>query len=69
MTELTFKQSRVLACIKRYLELHGYPPSVRDIMVAADLKSTSLVEHYLDQLEAKGYIKRAPFKSRAIRVY
>jgi len=46
----------------------GYPPSVREICAATNLKSTATVHGYLVQLEKKGYIKRDPQKPRAIEI-
>lgn len=46
----------------------GYPPSIREICDAVNLKSTSSVQHYLDTLEEKGYVRRDPSKPRALEV-
>ncbi len=47
-------------------EQRGYAPSVRDIMDAVGLKSTSSVHRYLEILAKKGMISRSEGKSRAI---
>ena len=44
----------------------GYAPSVRDIMNAVGLKSTSSVHQYLARLDQKGLISKTGGKSRAI---
>ena len=46
----------------------GYPPSVRDICAAVNLKSTSSVHAHLESLEKNGYIRRDPTKSRTIEI-
>ena len=46
----------------------GYPPSVRDICTAVNLKSTSSVHAHLETLEKNGYIRRDPTKPRAIEI-
>ena len=46
----------------------GYPPSVREICTAVNIKSTSTVHGYLNKLEKLGYIRRDPTKPRAIEV-
>ena len=46
----------------------GYPPSVRDICQAVNLKSTSSVHAHLESLEKNGYIRRDPTKSRTIEI-
>ena len=66
--DLHEKQVLVLEFIKEQLAAKGYPPSVREICSAVDIKSTSTVHGYLNKLESKGYIRRDPTKPRAIEV-
>lgn len=66
--DLSNKQVMILEFIKDQLLLKGYPPSVREICVAVDLKSTSTVHSHLNKLEKLGYIRRDPTKPRAIEV-
>ncbi|MGI6001948.1 MAG: transcriptional repressor LexA, partial [Candidatus Merdisoma sp.] len=54
--------------IKSQIINKGYPPSVRDICEAVDLKSTSSVHSHLETLEKNGYIRRDPTKPRAIEI-
>ena len=53
--------------VMRFLQ-KGYPPSIREICQAVDLKSTSSVHAQLSSLEAKGYIRRDLTKSRSIEI-
>jgi SOS-response transcriptional repressor LexA len=46
----------------------GYAPTVREIQQWTSASSTSIVAYRLGQLEQRGYIARAPGRSRAIRV-
>ena len=46
----------------------GFPPSVREICEAVNLKSTSSVHAHLETLEKNGYIRRDPTKPRAIEI-
>ena len=46
----------------------GFPPSVREICEAVNLKSTSSVHSHLETLEKNGYIRRDPTKPRAIEI-
>ena len=46
----------------------GYPPAVREICEAVNLKSTSSVHSHLETLEKNGYIRRDPTKPRAIEI-
>lgn len=63
---LTERQQQVWKCVACYIDDQGYPPSVRDIMQATGLTSTSLVGRYLDDLHRKGYIRRTSWISRGI---
>jgi repressor LexA len=66
--DLTSKQILILEFIKEQLLLKGYPPSVREICLAVDLKSTSTVHAHLNKLEKLGYIRRDATKPRAIEI-
>lgn len=65
---LSKKQKEIYDFINNELYTRGYPPSVREICTAVNLKSTSTVHGHLQKLEIKGYIKRDPTKPRAIEV-
>lgn len=65
---ITKKQTEILEYIKTQILNKGYPPSVRDICQAVDLKSTSSVHAHLETLEKNGYIRRDPTKPRAIEI-
>ena len=54
--KITEKQSQILEYIKSEILNKGYPPSVRDICQAVNLKSTSSVHSHLETLEKNGYI-------------
>jgi repressor LexA len=66
--ELTARQRAILEVIHAHVDLHGYPPSVREIGDAVGLRSTSSVHAQLESLEAKGYLKRDPTKPRALEL-
>ena len=65
---ITKKQTEILEYIKAQILNKGYPPSVRDICVAVNLKSTSSVHAHLETLEKNGYIRRDPTKPRTIEI-
>ncbi len=65
---ITPKQREILEFIKSEILNKGYPPSVRDICEAVNLKSTSSVHSHLNTLERNGYIRRDPTKPRAIEI-
>lgn len=65
---ITLKQQEILEYMKSVILDRGYPPSVREICEAVQLKSTSSVFSHLERLEKKGYIRRDPTKPRAIEI-
>ena len=66
--KITAKQQEILDFIKEQTLQRGFPPAVRDICKAVNLKSTSSVHSHLETLEKKGYIKRDATKSRTIEI-
>lgn len=61
-------QNKILEFIKQEIQDRGYPPSVREICEAVNLKSTSTVHGHLIQLEKRGLIRRDSTKPRALEV-
>lgn len=66
--KITKKQQEILDYIKAEIVNRGYPPTVRDICTAVNLKSTSSVHSHLATLEREGYIIRDKTKPRAIEI-
>ncbi|EET61544.1 repressor LexA [Marvinbryantia formatexigens DSM 14469] len=66
--KITKKQSEILEYIKSEILNRGFPPAVREICEAVNLKSTSSVHSHLETLEKNGYIRRDPTKPRAIEI-
>ena len=66
--EVSDKQLEIYEFLKIYTENKGYPPSVREICEAVNLRSTSTVHGHLKRLESKGLIKRDPTKPRALEI-
>ena len=62
------KQEEILEYIKSQILERGFPPAVREICDAVNLKSTSSVHSHLETLEKNGYIHRDPTKPRAIEI-
>lgn len=63
-------REKILENIVEYIEIHGYPPTVREIGAMTGLRSTSTVQHHLEILREEGKIETdAGFNApRAIRV-
>ncbi len=66
MNGLTERQLEVLRFIARQIDDAGYPPTIREIGEALDIRSTNGVNDHLKALERKGYLTRDPIKSRAV---
>ena len=66
--KISTKQREILEYIKQEILNKGYPPAVREICEAVDLKSTSSVHSHLETLEKNGYIRRDATKPRAIEI-
>lgn len=66
--KITSKQREILEYIKEEILKRGYPPAVREICEAVNLRSTSSVHSHLETLEKNGYIRRDPTKPRAIEI-
>ena len=66
--KISKKQQEILDYIKNEILNRGFPPAVREICEAVNLKSTSSVHAHLETLEKNGYIRRDPTKPRAIEI-
>ena len=65
---LTGRQQEIWTFLTRYVDGHGYPPTVREIGQAVGLASPSTVHAHLANLERAGLIKRDPTKPRALEL-
>jgi len=60
------KQKNILNFINIFIEKHGYAPSIREICLGVNLKSTSTVQYHIEKLIKSGYLQKNYKKSRAI---
>jgi repressor LexA len=65
---LSDRQKRIMAFIGEYLEIHNYPPTIREIGQAVGISSTSVVKYNLERLEEKGLIERSEEVSRGLKL-
>ena len=65
---LSDRHRRIMEFLTAFQEQNGYSPSIRQIGDHITVKSTSLVDYYLNQLEQMNYITREGRVSRSIRV-
>ena len=68
MKGLSAKQQDILEFMRRFIDEHDYPPSIRDIQVGCNISSTSVVDYNLKALERLGFIRRDREVSRAIEL-
>ncbi|SVC00992.1 uncharacterized protein METZ01_LOCUS253846, partial [marine metagenome] len=66
--KLSDKQVRILEFIESYLDENQIPPSIRDVQVACDLSSTSVVQYNMRNLEKLGFISRRVDVARGIQI-
>jgi repressor LexA len=66
--DLTTKQKKVLHFLKSYLQVKGFPPTLREIASHFGLRGPRAPQKTLQILEKKGYIRRVPGGSRAIEM-
>lgn len=64
--KLSRMQQKVYDYLQEFIREHSYPPSVREIGEALDLKSPSTVHFHLKHLAELGYIDKDAGKGRAI---
>lgn len=64
---LNEKAMNIYKFIKESIE-NGYPPTVREICSALNIKSTSTVHKYINLLVEEGYIEKMDNHNRAIRL-
>jgi repressor LexA len=65
---LTARQQQIWDFLIRYVDDHGYPPTVREIGEAVGLASPSTVHAHLANLERAGLLRRDPTKPRALEL-
>lgn len=65
---LTEKQAETLTMLKTYIQKYGYPPTVRELGMLLNLKSTGSAFARLKLLQHKGYISVEEGKARAIKI-
>jgi repressor LexA len=62
------RHRKIMEFLTNFQEDNGYSPSIREIGESIGVKSTSLVDYYLKQLEEMQYIDRDNHISRSIRI-
>lgn len=66
--KLTKKQALIIDFIKDFTAAHGESPSYREIMTALGLTSVSAVAEHVENLVAKGALRKTPGAARSLEV-
>lgn len=64
---LTPRQLEVLQFVRDYQQRHGYSPTMQELADRFDVSKVTIFEH-LDALEKKGWLSRAKYKARSLRI-
>ncbi|MBR2840018.1 hypothetical protein IKE82_01655 [Candidatus Saccharibacteria bacterium] len=67
-TKITKKQQAVLDFLEDFTEEKGYSPSYREIMTGLGLSSVSAVAEHIDNMVAKGILRKVPGAARSLEV-
>ena len=67
-TKLTKKQLAVLDFIQDFTDENGTSPSYREIMEGLGLTSVSAVAEHVDNLVAKGALRKTPGEARSLEI-
>ncbi len=62
------REQKILDYMKQEVRRKGYPPTVREICSALNIKSTSTVHKDIASLERQGFLKKDPAKPRALMI-
>ena len=65
---LTKKQRELLMFLEERISRSGVPPSFEEMKKKVGLKSKSGIHRLISALEDRGFIKKLPFKARAIEI-
>ena len=65
---LSERHRKIMEFLSKFQDSNGYSPSIRQIGDSINVKSTSLIDYYINQLQEMGYIEREGRISRSIRV-
>jgi repressor LexA len=68
MKTLTKRQKQLVDFLERYIEEHGYAPTLAEIGEYFGLSSLATVHKHLHNLEQRGFIRRSHNHSRALEV-
>jgi repressor LexA len=65
---LTKRQRQIYDFVRGFLDENGYAPSLEEIAAHFGLSSVATVHEHLENLQAKGALRRDPNRSRAVEL-
>lgn len=68
MAALKEREQKILNYMKEEIKTKGYPPTVREICSALNIKSTSTAHKDIESLVKQGFLVKDPSKPRALMV-
>ena len=68
MSKLKEREQRILDFMRSEILAKGYPPTVREICTAMNIKSTSTAHKSIAILVKEGYLEKDPSKPRALKL-
>ncbi len=60
------RREKIVGFVRRYIEEHGFAPSVREIGRSVGIRSTRAVKYHLDILVEQGVLERTPGQARSL---
>lgn len=66
MKKINEKTDKVYKFIVDYIDINGYPPSIREICAKLGIKSTATAYDYIARLKERGLLEKSPLKKRAL---
>jgi repressor LexA len=68
MENLTIAQQQLYDWIKEYINTNNHSPSIREMMIAMNLRSPAPIQSRLERIRAKGYLDWTEGQARTIRI-
>ncbi|MBE7061493.1 MAG: transcriptional repressor LexA [Clostridiales bacterium] len=62
------KINQVYAFAVDFFTQYGFPPSIREICLKCDIKSTATAYSYIEKLKNRGLLEKTPLKKRAFSI-
>ena len=64
----TMKQYHLMSYIAEFIEIHGYGPSYREIMMGCGYSSVATVAEHINNLIARGHLRKRDRSARSLEV-